>query len=568
MLFAWRWPALLEIKAVTAAETQLVAGAVTGARDPLHFRWVDLSGAGPLAVLVLLPTHALGVPLDYFNARLVALLLDWGALVADYLFLRQFFPRGTAGLGMLPLALWLATSRDPVVSAYSSAHLSCWLSVWGGWLLWRSRAVPNETNPPRRVVAAGAGVCLGLLPWVNPGSAVIAAGLWLRAAGAALVDRRLPWRQRVQGLAWAGGVGLYGVGLMLALLHGTGSFADFQAGYFQEAVDFRDSSLLMAVALGLGTALAVGFGLMSGGGLLAMHLHQGAPAIFGHLAEYWSQPRSPLSRQIRKSQQPGDTMVVWGGRAELHIETGLPQAVQTRLAMRALPDSPERESLHWLRYLADLRRAAPIFFVDAVDAVGPGAAGQTDRGKYGHTAFPELADYVRNHYRLMSDDGQARWYVRADRVAQMAAGRSDVVPLTLAGMSVVKVLGDMGDLGPGRLGAHAPSRLMHPLPRGARVLRGVFGFAEGAYANPKKATDGALFTVDLVGADGARQRLLERRLDPANRVSDRGPIVFDLSLPENPAANIEFIIEPGTSPTYDWTYWGDLQVEAPLAAGR
>src|SRR5882757_8822920 len=79
-LLAWRWPFLLVAREFNPDESQLIAGALTLTRDPVFWRSVDGNTAGPFDFYALLPLHWLGLPLDYFTARLTGLLIIWGTL--------------------------------------------------------------------------------------------------------------------------------------------------------------------------------------------------------------------------------------------------------------------------------------------------------------------------------------------------------------------------------------------------------------------------------------------------------------------------------------------------------
>jgi len=83
VLLAWRWPFLLSATELgNPNESQLVAGAITLSYDPVFYRSVDGTTSGPLNFYALLPTHWLGIPHDYFNARFTGLLLLWGGMLA------------------------------------------------------------------------------------------------------------------------------------------------------------------------------------------------------------------------------------------------------------------------------------------------------------------------------------------------------------------------------------------------------------------------------------------------------------------------------------------------------
>jgi hypothetical protein len=115
------------------------------------------------------------------------------------------------------------------------------------------------------------------------------------------------------------------------------------------------------------------------------------------------------------------------------------------------------------------------------------------------------------------------------------------------------------------LQAHAPSRLEFKKPAGTRWLSGGIGFLEGAYAHPLDGTDGAVFTITFVGADGGRRVLLERALRPTSQAADRGTQKFRVELPADVPGKIELAISPGPqgNNSYDWTYWSELMLETP-----
>jgi len=116
------------------------------------------------------------------------------------------------------------------------------------------------------------------------------------------------------------------------------------------------------------------------------------------------------------------------------------------------------------------------------------------------------------------------------------------------------------------LKAHAPSRLVNPVPARAKMLLGGFGIYEGAYAKPRpEATDGAEFVIEHVSPEGQRTILLRRFLDPSAVATDRGLQSFELDLPPSAAGQIVFVVNPGPSGSngYDWSYWYDLRFGSP-----
>lgn len=108
--------------------------------------------------------------------------------------------------------------------------------------------------------------------------------------------------------------------------------------------------------------------------------------------------------------------------------------------------------------------------------------------------------------------------------------------------------------------AHAPSRLVAPVPALAGAVRGGFGIYDGAYAKPwPEGTDGAAFSITHLAANGTRTVLLERYLDPGQNAGDRGIQKFDCALPAG--GEVEFLVKTGPrdNNSYDWTHWYRLE---------
>ena len=61
-LLAWRWPFLLAANEFNPDESQLTAGAMTLAHDPVFWRAVDGGSSGPLNFYFLVPWRWLGAP--------------------------------------------------------------------------------------------------------------------------------------------------------------------------------------------------------------------------------------------------------------------------------------------------------------------------------------------------------------------------------------------------------------------------------------------------------------------------------------------------------------------------
>jgi len=118
---------------------------------------------------------------------------------------------------------------------------------------------------------------------------------------------------------------------------------------------------------------------------------------------------------------------------------------------------------------------------------------------------------------------------------------------------------------PDTIFAHAPSSLAVKIPPQARQVTGIFGLLPSAYADPQKATDGAEFSIDEVGADGTRRHLLTKLLVPVQNSADRGPQSFTVDLPEAEGQQLELNVATGpqNNGAFDWSYWGGLNFVLP-----
>lgn len=573
VLLAGRWPALLETHSAGVREAQLLSGAFAMAHDLMPYRLADLGAEGWLAAWTLVPTHWAGLPADYFVARFIGLLLDWGTLVLIHGMLRQFLPRGTALLGMLPLAMVAATPHAPALYQYTGWHAALWLTALTTRLVASPTRATGQGSPavPRWIAA---GLCLASIPWTTRGAAVLAIGLW---SVMALSSRRAPAGHREE-VFKAGGLALYGNVAILCLLHGTGQWERFWNGYVSgQALGDIDAASGLGVWEWAMVAVAAA-GLICCGcaarwpqtrlrlslGVLAViagvcQVTRGAPAIVGHFAESWRRPYSELGGSIRSLSHRGDKLLVWGVRPQLYIESGLSQAVSSGVPTGEIVESnPVRDSYR-RRFLEELKRSEPPF---VVDLGGDRLIGYVGRTRSGHEIFPELREYVRNYFQLVSDDGTARLYQRVQRARSKQAAPVQHKLLALSDLKVLQSTGQVAPLDETRWFAHAPSQFICAAPAWATLLQGQYGFLENAYDGAGFTTDGATFIVEAVTPGGRRERLLERRLTPVSNPDDRGAISFRLELPHGDDWEIRFTIEPGPSNANDWTYWGSLRFES------
>ncbi|MDI1320099.1 MAG: hypothetical protein PSW75_07895, partial [bacterium] len=151
------------------------------------------------------------------------------------------------------------------------------------------------------------------------------------------------------------------------------------------------------------------------GGLLATGLLplitrslQADPPVYGGFVHHWKYPRSSAAMVVHALAGRDDTLGIWGWACFLQVECGLPQATRDGTTLWSIVPNPQ-QAYHRAVYLADLKKSAPAVFVDAV---GFRAFTFLNRARQAHESFPELADYIRQHYILVIDLQSARVYAR------------------------------------------------------------------------------------------------------------------------------------------------------------
>src|SRR5258708_1356762 len=180
VLSAWRWPFLLAAGHFNPDESQLIAGAITLKRDWVFWRSVDGATAGPLDFFALWPLHFLGVPLDFFGARLTALVLIWGTIVACYQTLKVFYKPEVAALACLPMLVIYAFVTQGDFLHYSTETLPIFLVAWAWYFILSAKADRRQENQVS-VKWFWAGLCLGCLPWAKLQGAPIAEAVFVLA---------------------------------------------------------------------------------------------------------------------------------------------------------------------------------------------------------------------------------------------------------------------------------------------------------------------------------------------------------------------------------------------------
>lgn len=228
-LAAWRWPYFFAASEYNPDESQFIAGAMALAQDPVFWRSVDGVTSGPLDFYALLPLHWLGLPLDYFTARVTALLLSWLALLFVQRLFRGLAPEGVAQLAVLPGAVFFATATAGDFVHYSSELVPLALLALAA------------SQIERRPLAAA--FVAGCLPWAKLQAAPLAVGVigwqvwqvWRnRPAGSPL-----PWTRGATLIGLAAAPSLIGIILVAAF----GQFGHFYRRFFLQNVAYVQAGM-------------------------------------------------------------------------------------------------------------------------------------------------------------------------------------------------------------------------------------------------------------------------------------------------------------------------------------
>lgn len=128
----------------------------------------------------------------------------------------------------------------------------------------------------------------------------------------------------------------------------------------------------------------------------------------GHARHHWAAPASDAARYLLAHAAPGDTLAMWGWAPHLLVETGLPHGTREAQSGNQIMQWP-LTPFYVNRYLNDLERRQPAWFVDAV---GPGAFIFADRVQHAHESVPELQRLIARDYELQTEIDHMRIYRR------------------------------------------------------------------------------------------------------------------------------------------------------------
>ncbi len=258
---AFRWSSWTSPQEFSPDESLALSGALTLWSDPLFFRSVEGTTAGPLHVYLLMPA-ALGVgPHGYFFARLTGHVLLLGTLFLAGTFIRRL-DRVAEAVAVLAAISAFGFTRSTDFQHASTELLPCFLVVLAIWFQLR---VPAPRWGPPCI-----GLALGLVPWAKLQVAPVALGVGVTFVALACRERR--WRDAAR----MTGAALLPTVVIVAAVASAGIMEDMVVPYllsntiYPSATQYSTFSALR----GFGTALfedgQMGILLVLGGGLALM----------------------------------------------------------------------------------------------------------------------------------------------------------------------------------------------------------------------------------------------------------------------------------------------------------
>lgn len=179
-LLAFRWPLLWVSHQFNPDESQLIAGAITLAHDPMFWRSVDGGTAGPLDFFPLLPAAWADGTGSFAIARFIDLGAVFGALFFAAEALALLVGVTAARLAVLPAVMFHAFTSAPDFTHYSTEVVPVLLLAAAAYVA--AHELPDRPRARLWFIA----LLLGGVPWAKPQAAPFAALLWALIA----------WRER------------------------------------------------------------------------------------------------------------------------------------------------------------------------------------------------------------------------------------------------------------------------------------------------------------------------------------------------------------------------------------
>jgi hypothetical protein len=225
-LLAARWPTFFVRQVPSHDEEQFLAQANIALHFGIPWLAFDPQTEGPLNAYVLALPMAFGAHGDFVTARVMAVLVEFGALAALFAAAALCFGAGIGRLAVIPpLVFWSVSVQDGFVR-FTSEQVAIFLSaVTIALLCWAWR----REFPP--LLAYAAGVVGGTIPFAKLSFMPLDWAILAVAAATLLALGRLPLRARLVRLAALAGGILSFPFLIMQFVAFAGAFRDFWLSY-------------------------------------------------------------------------------------------------------------------------------------------------------------------------------------------------------------------------------------------------------------------------------------------------------------------------------------------------
>jgi|GEM_PF-6885304 len=171
LLVISRLPILTTLLEANPDEAQMVAQAILAKHFWIPWTQMDTTTSGPLNTWVLMTPYLYGSWPDYFSARVLAIILQWGSAVSCYYCLFFAYRNKQAILGSVLAVFYWCFYSDIELHFYSSELLPIFLISIG--MLFLSYAIADENRPQTKKLYLGI-ACLSLVPFAKLQAAPLA----------------------------------------------------------------------------------------------------------------------------------------------------------------------------------------------------------------------------------------------------------------------------------------------------------------------------------------------------------------------------------------------------------
>jgi hypothetical protein len=233
VLLAARWPTLFVRDPLNQDEAQALAQAITALHDPIPWGGFDPNTAGPLNTYALTLPALFGLHLSFLTTRVIALLLEFGAIVTLYASAAICFDAALGRVAIVPAVAFFSLATEDHFVHYSGELVAIFL----GMLMLAALCAAY-----RRAVAPGwmfvVGLAGGMMPFAKLQSVPLAALTVVIAVAVVLLASPAGTQARVARLGALGAGLLCAPTVVLSVTAAGGSLRDFWLSYIQTSLAY------------------------------------------------------------------------------------------------------------------------------------------------------------------------------------------------------------------------------------------------------------------------------------------------------------------------------------------